>query len=238
MKIYTKNGDKGETQLLGGTKVSKDNVRLKSYGSVDELNAYIGHIFDHNIDEKTNNFTLMIQNRLFDLGCNIAYDQKNKMVSIQKISPNSFGVYIKPNSSLTGTYRVIFISSIAFICLGIATIFYLVGATLILPFAGLEISILLIAFYLNFRWSGKREKIFLSKDKVIVEKGIHKAEYRWEEFRTFTSFQISKDINKVLKLSFRSKGEDVEIGSFLNDEEKVELKENISKIIEDLNANP
>ncbi len=52
MKIYTKNGDKGETQLLGGTKVSKDNIRLKSYGSVDELNAYIGHIFDHNIDEK------------------------------------------------------------------------------------------------------------------------------------------------------------------------------------------
>ena len=49
---------------------------------------------------------------------------------------------------------------------------------------------------------------------------------------------ISKDINKVLKLSFRSKGKDVEIGSFLNDEEKVELKENISKIIEDLNANP
>ena len=98
------------------------------------------------------------------------------MVSIQKISSNSFGVYIKPNSSLTGTYRVIFISSIAFICLGIATIFYLIGATLILPFAGLEISILLIAFYLNFRWSCKREKIFLSKDKVIVEKGIHKAE--------------------------------------------------------------
>ena len=59
-----------------------------------------------------------------------------------------------------------------------------------------------------------------------------------DRFRTFTSFQISKDINKVLKLSFRSKGKDVEIGSFLNDEEKVELKENISKIIEDLNANP
>lgn len=88
MKIYTKNGDKGETQLLGGTKVSKDNIRLKSYGSVDELNAYIGHIFDHNIDEKTNNFTLMIQNRLFDLGSNIAYDQKNKMVAIQKINQN------------------------------------------------------------------------------------------------------------------------------------------------------
>lgn len=158
------------------------------------------------------------------------------MVSIQKISKNSFGVYIKPNSSLTGAYRIIFISSIAFICIGIATIFYLVGATLILPFAGLEISILLLAFYLNFRWSGRREKIFMSKDKVIIEKGIHKAEYRWEEFRTFTSFQVSKDINKVLKLSFRSKGEDIEIGSFLNDEERDELKDNIAKIIEELNT--
>ena len=88
MKIYTKNGDKGETQLLGGTKVSKDNIRLKSYGSVDELNAYIGHIFDHNIDEKTNNFTLMIQNRLFDLGSNIAYDHKNSSIKLQYLDEN------------------------------------------------------------------------------------------------------------------------------------------------------
>ena len=88
MKIYTKNGDKGETQLLGGTKVSKDNLRLKSYGSIDELNAYIGHVFDHDIDKKTNQFTLSIQNKLFDLGSNIAYDQKNKAISIQGIDQN------------------------------------------------------------------------------------------------------------------------------------------------------
>jgi len=88
MKIYTKNGDKGQTHLLGGTKVSKDNLRLKSYGSIDELNAYIGHIFDHNIDKKTNQFTLSIQNKLFDLGSNIAYDQKNKAISIQSIDQN------------------------------------------------------------------------------------------------------------------------------------------------------
>ena len=86
MKIYTKNGDNGETQLLGGTKVSKDNLRLQCYGCVDELNAYIGHIYDHNIDEKTNQFILAIQNRLFDLGSNIAYDQKNKAISLEKIT--------------------------------------------------------------------------------------------------------------------------------------------------------
>ena len=160
------------------------------------------------------------------------------MISVQNISEDKYAIHIQPNSSLKGNYRIFFILSIALICLGIAIVFYFIGATLILPFAGLEISILIFAFYLNFKWSSKREKIFISQDKVTIEKGIHKADYRWEEFRTFTSFQISKDINKVLKLSFRSKGEDVEIGSFLNDEEKVELKENISKIIEDLNANP
>ena len=85
MKIYTKNGDKGETQLLGGTKVKKHDLRLKSYGSIDELNAYLGHICDHNIDEDTNNFTLMIQNRLFDLGSNVAFDQKNKEIRLQSL---------------------------------------------------------------------------------------------------------------------------------------------------------
>ena len=50
------------------------------------LNAYIGHIYDHNVDEKTNKFILAIQNRLFDLGSNIAYDQKNKAISLEKIT--------------------------------------------------------------------------------------------------------------------------------------------------------
>ncbi|NCX10858.1 MAG: DUF2244 domain-containing protein [Proteobacteria bacterium] len=107
---------------------------------------------------------------------------------------------------------------------------------LILPFAGLEIAILILAFYLNFRWSSKREKISISQEKVIIEKGINKAEYRWEEFRTFTSFQVSKDINKLLKLSFRSKGNDVLVGEFLNEEDKIDLKNEISKIIEVLNS--
>jgi uncharacterized membrane protein len=64
---------------------------------------------------------------------------------------------------------------------------------------------------------------------------MRKAEYRWEEFRTFTSFHIYEDINKVLKLSFRSKGQDIEIGSFLNEDDKKILKEEISKIIDELN---
>ena len=46
MKIYTKTGDKGTTALFGGTRVQKNNLRIESYGTVDELNSYIGLIKD------------------------------------------------------------------------------------------------------------------------------------------------------------------------------------------------
>jgi len=82
MKVYTKNGDKGNTQLLGGTNVSKDNNRLECYGTIDELNAHIGHIYDQNIDSVSKKIMLKIQNTLFDLGSNIAFDQKAKNLTI------------------------------------------------------------------------------------------------------------------------------------------------------------
>ena len=49
MKVYTKKGDSGKTQLLGGSIVSKNHIRLECYGSIDELNAFIGNIYDHAI---------------------------------------------------------------------------------------------------------------------------------------------------------------------------------------------
>ena len=52
MKIYTKTGDKGTTALFGGTRVKKYNLRIDSYGTVDELNSYIGLIKDQEISEK------------------------------------------------------------------------------------------------------------------------------------------------------------------------------------------
>tara|TARA_B100000945_G_scaffold261457_1_gene219790 strand:- start:710 stop:1255 length:546 start_codon:yes stop_codon:yes gene_type:complete len=78
MKIYTKNGDQGFTQLLAGEKVSKDNIRIECYGSIDELNAHIGNIYDQNIHNNHKHTLLSIQNTLFNLGSNIAFDPKNK----------------------------------------------------------------------------------------------------------------------------------------------------------------
>ncbi|UAM99518.1 cob(I)yrinic acid a,c-diamide adenosyltransferase [Polaribacter litorisediminis] len=72
MKIYTKTGDNGTTALFGGTRVKKYNSRIESYGTVDELNAYIGLIKDQEISEKVKDSLLKIQNELFTLGAMLA----------------------------------------------------------------------------------------------------------------------------------------------------------------------
>ena len=157
------------------------------------------------------------------------------MVSVEEKSNSNYLITLSPNSSLTGIYRIIFLASISFVCVGIATVFYFFGAYLILPFAGIEIAILLIAFYLSFKWSSRKELIYISQEVVKIEKGIHKAEYLWEEFRTFTSFQIEKGANKSLRLSFRSKGDNVIVGDFLNEDDKNILINEIRNIIDELN---
>ncbi len=80
MKVYTKNGDSGTTQLIGGTRVSKSSLRLESYGTIDELNSFIGLIRDQEIDEKYKIQLIEIQDRLFTIGSSLASDpQKSKM---------------------------------------------------------------------------------------------------------------------------------------------------------------
>ena len=71
-RIYTKTGDKGTTSLFGGTRVSKDHLRIESYGTVDELNSYVGLIKDQAIDESTKNVLIKIQHDLFTLGSMLA----------------------------------------------------------------------------------------------------------------------------------------------------------------------
>lgn len=74
MKIYTRKGDSGTTSLIGGTRVAKHNLRIESYGTVDELNSYIGLIRDHDISEKIIEILLEIQDRLFTIGAHLASD--------------------------------------------------------------------------------------------------------------------------------------------------------------------
>lgn len=85
MKIYTKKGDKGETSLLGGTRVKKSNIRIETYGTVDELNSWIGLIRDQSIDVLVKKFLLHVQDRLFTMGSHLASDPNRPKARIPDI---------------------------------------------------------------------------------------------------------------------------------------------------------
>jgi cob(I)alamin adenosyltransferase len=74
IKIYTKTGDKGNTSLIGGTKVPKNDIRIETYGTVDELNSWIGHINDQLADVEFRRELKEIQDRLFTIGSSLATD--------------------------------------------------------------------------------------------------------------------------------------------------------------------
>lgn len=73
-KIYTKTGDKGKTGLIGGTKVPKNDIRIETYGTVDELNSYIGLVGDLIEDIPSKIFLKEVQDRLFTIGSALACD--------------------------------------------------------------------------------------------------------------------------------------------------------------------
>ncbi|MBI3512217.1 MAG: cob(I)yrinic acid a,c-diamide adenosyltransferase [Bacteroidetes bacterium] len=80
MKIYTKTGDKGQTSLIGGTRVPKHHIRIEAYGTVDELNSYLGLLRDMIVEDHTKKLLVDIQDRLFTIGSILASDpEKSKM---------------------------------------------------------------------------------------------------------------------------------------------------------------
>ncbi|HQR92979.1 MAG TPA: cob(I)yrinic acid a,c-diamide adenosyltransferase [Sediminibacterium sp.] len=83
MKIYTKTGDLGKTSLIGGTKVAKSHIRIDTYGTIDELNSYIGLLGDQITDERSKTTLTEVQDRLFTIGSSLACDpEKEPMMKI------------------------------------------------------------------------------------------------------------------------------------------------------------
>lgn len=74
LRIYTKTGDKGETSLIGGTRLPKHHIRIEAYGNVDELNSWVGLLRDQRIEEARVKTLLEIQDRLFTIGSQLASD--------------------------------------------------------------------------------------------------------------------------------------------------------------------
>ena len=74
MKIYTKTGDSGETGLIGGTRVSKSDIRIEAYGTIDELNSFVGVVANYNAIGDQKSMLESIQNTLFVIGSHLATD--------------------------------------------------------------------------------------------------------------------------------------------------------------------
>ena len=86
MKIYTKTGDTGKTSLLGGSRVSKSDLQIEAYGSVDELNSNIGLLRDLVTNEEVKSLLIKIQNKLFTIGAYLANDQKKTTIKLPALN--------------------------------------------------------------------------------------------------------------------------------------------------------
>lgn len=86
MKIYTKTGDKGTTALFTGKRVPKHHIRIESYGTLDELNSWIGLLRDQEIDPHYQNTLTQIQEKLFTLGAILATEPtKDNRLKIPRV---------------------------------------------------------------------------------------------------------------------------------------------------------
>lgn len=87
MKIYTKTGDKGTTALFTGKRVPKHHIRIESYGTIDELNSFLGLLRDQDMDGHTKDVLSLIQNKLFTVGAILATEPtKENRLKIPRIS--------------------------------------------------------------------------------------------------------------------------------------------------------
>lgn len=85
MKIYTKTGDQGVTSLFGGKRVSKAELRIETYGTVDELNSFLGLVRDQEVNQKRQAVLVEIQDRLFTIGSILATEPGNEKLKIPSL---------------------------------------------------------------------------------------------------------------------------------------------------------
>ena len=87
MKIYTKNGDRGKTSLIGGKKVSKHDLQVEAYGSIDELNSFMGLLKDYSKNDELNKVLFKVQLKLFTIGSILAQENTStNSVILEKLN--------------------------------------------------------------------------------------------------------------------------------------------------------
>jgi cob(I)alamin adenosyltransferase len=101
MKIYTKKGDKGTTQLIGGTRVPKHHLRIEAYGTVDELNSFIGLVRDQKTGARYKKVLSNIQDKLFVIGSELAADPEKSLMKLPEITEQDVEVLEKEIDEMT-----------------------------------------------------------------------------------------------------------------------------------------
>jgi uncharacterized membrane protein len=148
----------------------------------------------------------------------------------KRITKDALSLTLTPNKSSTVQQNLIFFGFLSILCLTFAIGFFVLGATMILPFAGLEIILLFIILRVNRNWLNQSEKIYLDKLYVKLEKG--KNDITFDRFLSKFSIVDHKTKKRIFITGNNQK---VEIGSFLNEEEIEELIVLLKKKVQDLN---
>lgn len=142
-------------------------------------------------------------------------------------------IVLRPNNSSSWQFNMVIVSSLAFIAFCISTFFALQGIWLVFPFAGLEVSALLICLYLRLRANTRIEVITFDESTVIIERGCYHAEKSWKYHRLWTKILVKQPgtHGRQKQIFIRSHGKELELGSFLNKQDKDILVQNLKSVI-------
>jgi len=142
-------------------------------------------------------------------------------------------IVLKPNNSASWQFNMAILGAIAFILLCISSYFAMLGLWLILPFAGLEIIVLYICIYLRLRANNSTEVISFDKTTVIVERGYYHAEKSWRYQRLWTRVFVKQPAFRghPKRVYIRSHGKELELGSFLNKQDKEVLIKDLKNMV-------
>ena len=147
-----------------------------------------------------------------------------------KTKGDSLYIDLAPNKSSSINENLVFFGFLSLICLTFGIGFFFIGATMILPFAGLEVLALILILRANRKWLNQKQALYLDKLYVELEEDDKKI-----TFDRFLSKFLIEENNSKKELFIKSNNQKIEIGSFLNQEEKEQLIELLKKKVSDLN---
>ena len=154
------------------------------------------------------------------------------MISVQHVNDNTSCRFIlRPNQSLSWRGNQFFLFVLAMVCLGVAIPLALMGFWVILPFAGLELAAVACGLYIAARRGQRQEVIDINGDTIQIESGYQQPEKRWVLTRIWARVILERCTKQWYpsRLLIRSRGHTVEVGSFLNEDERQRLASELSR---------